>query len=374
MRIVKRFALGVLLVGSAALATAGQTGRLPSSLTASASTEDSLYVGDAADNSVKRFDAQTGQYLGAFVPTASGNLHGPRGMLHLAGEEGEGNFLVSDQNVNRSSSGEIEEYSGDGGKPLKALVPHSSPNAPFAPRGIILGPDGSTLYVADLGSGGVGAVERFDADTGQFLGDLDFSSFITNSRSNPTGEFHPRGLVFGPDGLLYVSLFSEINPPSPLGWILSYNLSTGAVTVVASNSSATACTQELHRPEGLTVGPDGNLYVTSFASSCDPVGPVDRVLIYTIGTDGTGTPAGEIDLDQAGQSRAFAQALVFGPGGSLFVPISGNGPDTGSVRTYDVSTKTFADFVLPSAQGGPLGSPWYLTFGQTNPETLAYGR
>jgi hypothetical protein len=34
-----------------------------------------------------------------------------------------------------------------------------------------------------------------------------------------------------------------------------------------------------------------------------------------------------------------------------------------------VSTKNFTVFISP---GGPLGNPWYLTFGQTNPATLAY--
>jgi hypothetical protein len=38
-----------------------------------------------------------------------------------------------------------------------------------------------------------------------------------------------------------------------------------------------------------------------------------------------------------GQPRAFAQAIVFGPGGALFVPISGDGPDTGAARRYNVS-------------------------------------
>ena len=100
----------------------------------------------------------------------------------------------------------------------------------------------------------------------------------------------------------------------------------------------------------------------------------DKILIFQ-GPDGVspGDPIGQIDLDQVGQPRAFAQALLFGPGGFLFVPITGNGPDTGAVRRYDVSDKTFTNFVKPAAQGGPLGQGWYLTFGKTDPGTLAYG-
>jgi hypothetical protein len=73
----------------------------------------------------------------------------------------------------------------------------------------------------------------------------------------------------------------------------------------------------------------------------------------------------QIDLDQVGQPRAFAQALLFGPKGRLFVPIN----TTGEVRRYDVMTKTF-DVFVPS--GGPLQQPWYLSFRETNPRTLKY--
>jgi sugar lactone lactonase YvrE len=336
-------------------------------------TPDVLYVGDTADDTVKRFDAQTGQFLGTFIP--EGTLHGPRGILHAGG-----NFLVSNQNVGLDPEipGEIDRYNASGGS-LGALVPHDSPNAPFAPRGIILGPDRRTLYVADMGvdfpdcvpspTQPCGAVKRYDVSgpTARFLGDLDFTSFTHNGGLS-TGEFRPRALVFGPDGRLYVSLFSEgrVTPldQQQVGFVLRYTLGSGRVDVVGDfRTKRDKCSVHLHRPEGLAFGPDGRLYVTSFRADGNDV---DRVLIFDAAR---GACVDEIELDRVGQPRSFAQALLFGPGGDLFVPISGGGPEAGAVRRYNIKTKRVTNFVLP---GGPLGLPWYLTFGNTNPVTLAY--
>jgi DNA-binding beta-propeller fold protein YncE len=313
---------------------------------------DSLYIGDGGDNTVKRFDAKTGAYLGPFVASGSGGLQGPRGLIFF-----EDKLDVANQNVNLSFAGEILQFSRT---TFRALVPcnpplsrNCDPNGPFTPRGLISGLD-DTLYVADVGDFGThpGRVRQFDAQTGKFLGVLDPSGF--------TGGFFPRGLVFGPDDLLYVSIIGNLAAGDGLtGYVLRFNPHTGKFVNVFTSNLAADCAKNLHRPEGLVFGPDGKLYVTAFRADTSDT---DKVLIF----DGvTGACLGKIDLDQAGQSRAFAQALVFGPKGRLFVPIN----NTGEVRRYDVTTKTFDVFV---ASGGPLQQPWYLTFGETDPKTLEY--
>ncbi len=130
----------------------------------------------------------------------------------------------------------------------------------------------------------------------------------------------------------------------------------------------------LNRPQGLVFGPDGNLYVTSFRDNLQPTVPgnTDAIRIYS---GKTGKFLGSIDLDNPPSNagaRAYAQALLFGPRGKLFVPISGGGPQAGEIRRYDVRTKTYDVFVPASANGVPLGLPWFLTFGKTDPATLAY--
>ena len=180
--------------------------------------------------------------------------------------------------------------------------------------------------------------------------------------------------MIGPDGLLYLANATNV-VNTPLGGdILRFDPATGHFVdrfVTSTGGGTCDCVNELNRPEGLVFGPDGNIYTASFRADATDN---DKILIFQ-GPAGAhpGAYVGRIDLDVAGQDREFAEALLFGPEGRLFVPISGRGgPDAGAVRRYDVTTKQFDVFVPPSAQGGPLGAPWYLTFGKTDPGTLAY--
>jgi len=73
----------------------------------------------------------------------------------------------------------------------------------------------------------------------------------------------------------------------------------------------------------------------------------------------------KIELDTVGQSRAYAQAILFGPNGRLFVPIT----NTSEVRRYNVGDGTYDSFIKT---GGELINPWFLTFGKTDPTTMSY--
>jgi DNA-binding beta-propeller fold protein YncE len=329
--------------------------------------QDVLYISDTAGNTVQRFDATTGAFLDTL---AKGNksLHGPQGLLYVeAGAPGieDDYVLVANQNANRGKPGEILKYDAATGEFIDELVPFQDPNAPFAPRGMILSPDGTVLYVADLEGavGGSGRIATYDVNSGEFLGDLDFTDCFS-------GRFNPRGLVFGPDGALYVSGMDTsagkkgvpLNPNA--GYILRFDVSQGTCSVFAFNDGDNIQepgeTEALHRPEGLVFGPDGNLYVTSFRANPNDT---DKILVFG---GQTGNLIDRIDLYQQGEPRAFAQALLFGPDGNLFVPIS----NTGEVRRYDLSGEepTYTTFIGP----GILTNPTFLTFGQTNPSTLAY--
>src|SRR5262249_52193680 len=253
----------------------------------------------------------------------------------------------------------VLRYDGQTGAFINKVVADTDPHNPYDPRGMIRGP-GHSLFVGDLGdlgnldgTGRPGRLAQFDEKTGAWIRDLSPTVPFTTDNG-------PRGVVIGPDGNLYVAVRNF----SPLGGeVMRFNPATGAFLGDFVDSSPT---NDLNRPEGLVFGPDGNLYVTSFRADASDT---DKILEFN---GKTGAYVGKIDLDVVGGDRAFAQALLFGPGGKLFVPITGNGPDTGEVRRNDVSTGTFDVFVPPNASGGPLGMPWYLTFGDTDPATLDY--
>ncbi len=88
---------------------------------------DSLYISDSGDDTVKRFDAKTGEYLGAFIAPGSGGLLGPRGLIFTRGR-----LHLVNQNVFQPFAGEILRYERNTGAFLDALVPCNPPLAGIA--------------------------------------------------------------------------------------------------------------------------------------------------------------------------------------------------------------------------------------------------
>jgi WD40 repeat protein len=312
---------------------------------------DVLYIGDEGDQSVKRFDSSSGAPLDPVAHPFITGLDGPRGLLFV-----DGTLLLVNQNVNLNVPGEVRSYDAQSGAFQGYLVSSTDQNAPFVPRGAVLSPDGEELSVATISTSSgksPGRLLRYSTADGSLLGSSS-ATVVANK------EYHPRGVVFGPDGLLYVSIRS-LKKDGLGGGVLRYDAQGSFVDVFVSDDGGVG---HLNRPEGVVFGPDGRLYITSFRA--DP-SDTDSIRVYSP----QGLYLRSIDLDHVSpvvEPRAFAQALLFGPSGKLFVPIS----NTGEVRAYDVATTTYQTFV-PGGPAGRLIQPWYLTFTRTNPSTLAYG-
>ena len=108
------------------------------------------------------------------------------------------------------------------------------------PRGIACCPTRRVIYVADVG---VPAVRSYDADSGDFLGDV-LSHFPHDGR--------PIGLHLAGDRL-FVGLKDADR-------VMAIDLDDGTATTVLKRNHGGL---HLHHPAGLTFGADGALYVAS---------------------------------------------------------------------------------------------------------------
>ncbi|HZL37234.1 MAG TPA: hypothetical protein VFC78_18080 [Tepidisphaeraceae bacterium] len=340
-------------------ASAAMVERLEARQLLSAAGHDVLYVGDGTDNSIKRFDAHTGAALSDLVAPNGGRLDGPRGMILMNPD----NLLVLNQNVTSATlPGEILDYNTDTGALVRAVVPATDPNAPGAPFGMVL--KGHVLYVANQATLPIavpqGAIDRYDVDTGKFLGSLFPTGF--------SGQWNPTGIVVGPDGKLYISAIDSTDPNR--GYVMRMDPDTGAWKIIAQNKDDGMATPgeiaDMHHVGGLAFSPGGDLYVADHG----PVGE-NKIFGFNVHND---TLINEISMDAPSGPAEFTAGVVFGPGGKLFAPIYGSGPDTGAVREYDISNDTYTNFVPPGGTGtaGPAGAGWLLTFGKSDPATLAY--
>ena len=160
------------------------------------------------------------------------------------------------------------------------------PPEPPAKRGVLL-----------IGNTRADNVVRFDAETGEFLGD-----FIGDD--GPAGLVAPDALIFGPEGDLLVASGDTTENSA----VVRYNEETGEFLTVF------AVARSLVRPYGLAIGPDGRLYVASFLT--------DRILrfdaetgsFFDVFATGNGQPGG----------LNGPNGLAFGPDGRLYVTTQGS--------------------------------------------------
>ena len=131
--------------------------------------------------------------------------------------------------------------------------------------------------------------------------------------------------TIAPTPVLYVVSFYD-------GGLYEFNEDTGAVlaTLVAPNSSPL-----LELPDGITVGPDGNLYIGCQDTSGGPTFN-DSILEYNLTTQSLSTFIDSSTLDGIagltvnGGNTVFDPAgLAFGPDGNLYASLNG-GIDSGA--------------------------------------------
>jgi WD40 repeat protein len=243
---------------------------------ASSARASQLLVSSAGNNSILRYDGSTGAFLGIF---ASGGLLdvplgltiGPDGNVYVL-SSGNGKILVYDT----------------AGTFVRTFAAGAELDRPVFGA---FGPDGN-LYVSNDGNNE--RVFRYDGTTGAFLG-----TFASDREIS--GIF---GLTFGPDGNLYVSSYLNTE-------ILRFDGTTGAFLGVFAFLSDIV-------PLDLKFGPNGNLYVAG-----------DSLVERFQGTTGT-------FLGRSPNLPGSFAGLSFGPDGLLYV----SSYESNIIVRYDPSTLT----------------------------------
>jgi hypothetical protein len=130
--------------------------------------------------------------IGTIGAAQADNDYGPKGLL-VAGP----GLIVVNQNVNQPVNGEILQYHLRGGSFAGRWVANEDQNEPFAPRSAAL--KNGVLYVANFAADGAGA-------PGEILVFACDEKFLRELTPPPGSQpLHPRGVVTGPNDLLYVS-------------------------------------------------------------------------------------------------------------------------------------------------------------------------
>jgi hypothetical protein len=216
--------------------------------------DGNLYV-DNDDNglgTVLRYNGTTGAFMDDFVPTSSGGLSHPVGMVF--GPDGQGDGKL-DLYVSSAGTNSILRYDGTTGAFLGAFVPSGSGGLNH-PRYLVFGPD-ANLYVSSgaLSGSFQTAVLRFEGPNGPAPGAF-FDTFVP---AGSGGLNTSVVLLFGPDGKgdgkqdLYVGSYQvkgkDINVAVPgTSEVLRYDGTTGAFV----NTFVTPDSGGLQLPMGLT--------------------------------------------------------------------------------------------------------------------------
>lgn len=170
-----------------------------------AKAEAFLLISNSESNNIVVFDETTGQFLGDFTTPGLGGLRapddltfGPDGNLYVS-IGGSNSLSLLDPTYPQDSA--VLKFSPSG----QFLGVAASGNGLARPYGNAFGPDGN-LYVSSFRSN---QILRFNGQTGEFI-DV-FASDNNNGLGSIGGLNGPNGLLFGPDGSLYVTIEGTAN-------------------------------------------------------------------------------------------------------------------------------------------------------------------
>lgn len=253
--------------GSALLAKFAASGGAFGSTGIALDGEDALYVADAGNQRVRRVrQGIISTYAGTGVtgssgdggPAAEATLNEPRGVV----VDGGGNVFIAEAGGNRvreiDPAGVISTFagtgvagsSGDGGPATEATL--------NGPTGLALGP-GGYLYIADTGNNRIRRVSP-DGTIATVAGDGRYGFSGDGGPAVHARLALPHGLAVSSTGLLYLadSDNNRIRRVDEAG-VISTVAGTGQAGF--SGDGGPGSQGRLNRPQGVALGPDGQLFI-----------------------------------------------------------------------------------------------------------------
>jgi WD40 repeat protein len=255
-----------------------------------------LVVGNQTSfNALDGYHGTTGQFLGSGYGTGTGPpgtfwfAYGPNGNMFTA---------------NNTANSPVMQFNGVTGFPLGNFVTDSGKNFTFGPNG--------DMFRINLAST---AVMRYDGTTGQSLG-----AFI------PSGLVNPNSLRFGPNGNLFVADADTIR---------EYNGTTGALIGPFTTPGASGLFAALD----FLFAPTGDLIVSGLTGP-----PNDKILRFN------GSTGAFLGVFAQGNGISSPRGMTLGPDGNLYLAsTSGN-----RIQRFDIVSGAFlGDFVSSTAHQGP---------------------
>lgn len=267
-----------------------------------ARVDAALLVGNTRGNNVVIY-SDAGDFGGDFIAPGSGGLLDPDDLTFGP----DGDLYVSSGS---SASGKILRYNGKTGD----FIDEFATTGLVRPYGNAFGPDGN-LYVSSFLTD---QVLRFDGKTGAFI-----DIFASASKDRKSGDLNgPNDLLFTPDGRLLVTTQGSVAVPdsdAPGSFkadfsklfesqVLSYDIKTRESTVFIEQPTPSPDGFGFVSLLGLTIGSQGDLFVSDFANDIRRYDLNTGDLKQTISTNYTGlSPSGN-----------FVGNLTFDPNNNLY--------------------------------------------------------
>jgi sugar lactone lactonase YvrE len=219
--------------------------------------DGNLYVSSPGQSAVFEFDGETGNFISVYVPTAMGGLSTPYGIKFAS----DGNLYVAS-----SDSNQILKYEGptspDGlqAGQFLGVFANTVHTKPFF---FDFGPDGN-VYVS-CPQGGISSPTAANSFIDRYYGPANHlaGQFMDTFVANGTGGLsNSRSLLFDQQGNLLVA-----DADGHLNEVLKFQGPNGSNPGAYIEAYVTSGQGNLDAPNGLAVGPDGNLYVGSKLTS-----------------------------------------------------------------------------------------------------------